>query len=124
MANETFPIDLGKLQPLELDPAVSTLTDAQRAALKSNIQLCRDAIVFFTALAGAKGLSGQANQLKQAFTMLRAKAVKWRVKSVYWFSVDDFAGACNFCDHSGLFGSGFKPKKSWYAYVKLTGGTP
>ena len=46
MANETFPIDLGKLQPLKLDPAVSTLTDPQRAALKSNIQLCRDAIVF------------------------------------------------------------------------------
>ena len=57
MANETFPIDLGKLQPLKLDPAVSTLTDAQRAALKSNIQLCRDAIVFFTSLAAAKGLS-------------------------------------------------------------------
>ena len=32
MANETFPIDLGKLQPLELDPAVSTLTDVQKAA--------------------------------------------------------------------------------------------
>src|SRR5882757_11217344 len=58
MANETFPIDLGKLQPLELDPAVTTLTDAQKATLKHNIQLCRDTIVFFTALAGAKGLSG------------------------------------------------------------------
>ena len=58
MANETFPIDLGKLQPLKLDPAVSTLTDAQRTALKSNIQLCRDAIVFFTSLAAGKGLSG------------------------------------------------------------------
>ena len=58
MANETFPIDLGKLQPLQLDPAVTTLTDAQKATLKHNVQLCRDAIVFFTALAGAKGLSG------------------------------------------------------------------
>jgi transketolase len=58
MANETFPIDLGKLQPLKLDPAVTTLTDAQKATLKQNIQLCRDTIVFFTALAGAKGLSG------------------------------------------------------------------
>ncbi|HEX5209425.1 MAG TPA: transketolase C-terminal domain-containing protein [Steroidobacteraceae bacterium] len=58
MANETFPIDLGKLEPLKLDPAVTTLTDAQKATLKHNIQLCRDAIVFFTALAGAKGLSG------------------------------------------------------------------
>jgi transketolase len=58
MATETFPIDLGNLQPLKLDPAVTTLTDAQKAALKHNIQLCRDTIVFFTALAGAKGLSG------------------------------------------------------------------
>lgn len=58
MANETFPIDLGKLEPLKLDPAVTTLTDAQKATLKHNIQLCRDTIVFFTALAGAKGLSG------------------------------------------------------------------
>jgi transketolase len=58
MANETFPIDLSKLQPLKLDPAVTTLTDAQKATLKHNIQLCRDTIVFFTALAGAKGLSG------------------------------------------------------------------
>ena len=58
MANETFPIDLGKLEPLKLDPAVTTLTDAQKATLKHNIQLCRDTIVFFTALAGVKGLSG------------------------------------------------------------------
>jgi transketolase len=58
MANETFPIDLGKLEPLKLDPAITALTDAQKATLKHNIQLCRDAIVFFTALAGAKGLSG------------------------------------------------------------------
>lgn len=58
MANETFPIDLSKLKPLKLDPAVTVLTDEQKATLKQNIQLCRDTIVFFTALAGAKGLSG------------------------------------------------------------------
>ena len=32
-------------------------------------------------------------------------------------------GACNFCDGSGLFGQGFVPKQSWYAYVKFAGGT-
>src|SRR6201994_3822337 len=58
MSTERFPIDLTKLQPLKLDPAVRSLTDEQRAALRHNIQLCRDTIVFFTALAGAKGLSG------------------------------------------------------------------
>jgi transketolase len=58
MNQETFPIDLTRLQALKLDPAVPSLSDEQRASLRHNIQLCRDAIVFFTALAGAKGLSG------------------------------------------------------------------
>ncbi len=58
MNQETFPIDLTRLQVLKLDPAVTSLSDDQKASLQHNIQLCRDAIVFFTALAGAKGLSG------------------------------------------------------------------
>ncbi len=58
MNSEKFPIDLTRLEPLKLDPAVTALTDEQKAALRGNIQLCRDTIVFFTALAGAKGLSG------------------------------------------------------------------
>ena len=58
MNQETFPIDLTRLQALKLDPAVPSLSDEQRASLRHNIQLCRDAIVFFTSLAGAKGLSG------------------------------------------------------------------
>jgi len=58
MNKETFPIDLTRLQALKLDPAVPSLSDEQKASLQHNIQLCRDAIVFFTSLAGAKGLSG------------------------------------------------------------------
>ena len=58
MNTDTFPIDLSKLQPLKLDPTVTTLTETEKATLRHNIQLCRDAIVFFTAYAGAKGLSG------------------------------------------------------------------
>jgi transketolase len=58
MNQETFPIDLTRLQALKLDPAVTSLSDEQKASLRHNIQLCRDAIVFFTSLAGAKGLSG------------------------------------------------------------------
>ncbi len=55
-----FPIDLSKLKPLKLDLKQPTLTDEQRATLRHNIALCRDTIIFFTALAGAKGLSGHA----------------------------------------------------------------
>lgn len=72
----------------------------------------------------AKGPNGQATQLKGAFTVLRNKQVKWKIQRVYWFSVDDALGTCNFCDGSGLFGDGFVPKKAWYEYVKFAGGTP
>src|SRR5580698_8874639 len=58
MTTEKFPIDLGKLLPLKLNPAVNSLTEEQRSGLRQNIQLVRDTIVFFTALAGARGLSG------------------------------------------------------------------
>jgi len=57
-ALEEFPIDLRQLKTLRLDPSAPRLTTEQRTVLADNIQLCRDAIVFFTALAGAKGLSG------------------------------------------------------------------
>ena len=60
MATETFPIDLSALKPLKLDITKTELTDQQKADLKFNIELCRDAIIFFTALAGAKGLSGHS----------------------------------------------------------------
>jgi len=53
-----FPIDLTKFRALALDPAVEDLSGADRAALAANVQLCRDAIVFFTAVAGAKGVGG------------------------------------------------------------------
>jgi len=53
-----FPIDLEAFQPLPLDPTVETLTDEQKRTLGANIQLCRDVIVFFTAVAGARGLGG------------------------------------------------------------------
>jgi polysaccharide biosynthesis protein PslG len=72
----------------------------------------------------AKGPAGQAKELRTAFTLLRGKQAKWKLKSVFWFSIDDSPGSCNFCDGSGLFGEGFKPKPSWYSYVKFAGGAP
>jgi hypothetical protein len=72
----------------------------------------------------AKGVNGQAAQLKGAFSLLERNQVKWKLQRVFWFSVDDQPDTCNFCDGSGLFASGFVPKKSWYAYVKFAGGTP
>ncbi len=59
-ATADFPIDLGSFQRISLDPSNPKLTDEQRTALQSNIDLCRDAIVFFTAIADAKGLGGHS----------------------------------------------------------------
>jgi Glycosyl hydrolase catalytic core len=70
----------------------------------------------------AKGRSGQAAQLRGAFRVLSQKQAKWRVQRVYWFSIDDQPGSCNFCDGSGLFGAGFVPKPAWKAYVGFAGG--
>lgn len=53
-----FPIPLNEYQALPLDPKNPKLTSEQRETLKKNIQICRDAIVFFTAIADAKGLGG------------------------------------------------------------------
>jgi hypothetical protein len=72
----------------------------------------------------AKGVAGQARELRGAFKVLKAKQSRWKIQQVYWFSVDDLKGACNFCGGSGLFAEGFKPKKAWYEYVKFAGGRP
>lgn len=72
----------------------------------------------------AKGLSGQARELKGAFRLFRAKQAKWNLQQVYWFSIGDYAGLCNFCGGSGLFRNGFKPKPAWSAYVSFSGGRP
>lgn len=54
----SFEVDLSKFQPMKLDPKNTTLTAEQKKTLQENIQLCRDTIVFFTAIADAKGLGG------------------------------------------------------------------
>jgi hypothetical protein len=72
----------------------------------------------------AKGPAGQVTQLNGAFKLFKRNQVKWKLKQIYWFSVDDQPGSCNFCDGTGLFGEGFVPKKSWFAYVKFAGGNP
>jgi transketolase len=58
MTTTPFPIDLSAYKRITLDPANPQLTDEQRAVLKANIQLCRDAIVFFTATGAARGVGG------------------------------------------------------------------
>jgi len=53
-----FPIDLGAFVRVPLDPKKAELGDTELAQLKQNVQLCRDVIIFFTAVADARGLGG------------------------------------------------------------------
>lgn len=71
-----------------------------------------------------KGAAGQVEELKGSLSLLLANLNRWHLKQVYWFSLDDYTGpdACNFCDSTGLFTESFKPKASWTAFVKFTGG--
>ena len=56
---DSFPIDLSKYQKVGIDPfAAASLSAADKEAIKANIQLCRDAIVFFTACGTASGYGG------------------------------------------------------------------
>jgi polysaccharide biosynthesis protein PslG len=71
----------------------------------------------------AKGVRGQATQLSGAFRLLRNNWARWRLRQVFWFSVDDLPGACNFCGGSGLFrGRAFRPKPAWRNYAHFAGG--
>jgi len=58
MSTETFPIDLSQIKPLQLSLAGEKLSAEQLATLKHNVQVARDAIVFFTAVADTRGLGG------------------------------------------------------------------
>lgn len=53
-----FPIDFSPYQPIEIDLQQETLNSDQKQQLQTNIQLCRDAIIFFTGYADAKGVGG------------------------------------------------------------------
>ncbi|TVQ43304.1 MAG: transketolase [Gloeocapsa sp. DLM2.Bin57] len=58
VATASFPLDLGAYKTITLDPSQKTLTSEQKQALQANIQLCRDAIIFFTATGAARGVGG------------------------------------------------------------------
>src|ERR1019366_8936050 len=77
MNTDNFPIDLANLKPLSLSPSKTVLSADQRRALEHNIALCRDTIVFFTAVADGKGLGGHtggAYDTMPEVTIIRAFA--------------------------------------------------
>lgn len=53
-----FPIDVDQYQAVAIDPFEGIITPEQKQQLQTNIQVVRDTIIFFTAVAGVKGLGG------------------------------------------------------------------
>jgi len=55
----TFEVDMTKYKEVELDPwTMETLPADKKAQLLQNIEVCRDAVVFFTACGSASGYGG------------------------------------------------------------------
>jgi glycosyl hydrolase family 42 (putative beta-galactosidase) len=78
----------------------------------------------FQQVAFEQGVQGQVRELRGAYEYLLENRRRLNLKQVHWFSWKDVGGACSFCDSVGLFRQGprFKPKPSWRAFVKLSGG--
>lgn len=78
----------------------------------------------FAEVAFEQGVRGQVRELRGAYGYLLENQRRLNLKQVYWFSWKDTAMLCNFCDSVGFFREGdrFKPKPSWHAFVKITGG--
>jgi transketolase C-terminal domain/subunit/transketolase N-terminal domain/subunit len=54
----SFPIDVSNYKPLSLDPANATMSAEDKTQYETNINIVRDTVVFFTAIAGIKGFAG------------------------------------------------------------------
>jgi len=78
----------------------------------------------FEEVAFEQGVRGQVRQLKGSYGYLIENQRRLNLKQVHWFSWKDAPLLCSFCDSVGLFRQGprFKPKPSWHAFVKITGG--
>lgn len=69
------------------------------------------------------GKRGQAKRLKQTLGFYKRKRGALNVKNVTWFSWrDSGVPICDWCPRSGLFTKSLRPKPSWRAFTRLTGG--
>jgi hypothetical protein len=78
----------------------------------------------FRQVAYEQGVRGQVRQLRDSYAFLLRNRGRLNLKGAYWFSWQDLAGSCNFCDSVGLFRAGkrLRPKPAWHAFVRLAGG--
>jgi polysaccharide biosynthesis protein PslG len=69
-----------------------------------------------------RGLEGQAHELDRALSMLAGHRRSWRIGGVWWFSLADAEGGCQFCDSAGLLTENREAKPAWYVFNAWTGG--
>ncbi len=73
-----------------------------------------------------QGVQGQVRELRKSYAFLLQNRHRLNLEGAYWFSWQDLAGSCDFCDSVGLFHAGrrLRPKPAWHAFVQITGGLP
>lgn len=68
----------------------------------------------------------QARRVSKTYHLMLKQRKRLRLRRAYYFSLIDFErpGLDAWNQHMGLFNLAFEPKRAWYAYAKLAGGTP
>lgn len=69
-----------------------------------------------------RGLHGQARELSEAFEILSANRIRWRIGGAWWFTWTDEGGSCLFCGSAGLLTEDREAKPAWYRFNAWTGG--
>jgi hypothetical protein len=70
------------------------------------------------------GPKGQARLLTKMFKMFRDKRSKWNIAGVSWYAWQDTDNPdfCDFCRRSGLIDIDSRPKPSYEAFARVSGG--
>lgn len=128
--------DAAALHPYAVSAeSLAELTEAMRETMLENGD--RSAGLYLTEMgwgsqsnfqhdAFEQGVRGQVRQLRRSYEFLLRNRHRLDLRGAYWFSWQDLAGSCDFCDSVGLFHAGrrLRPKPAWHAFVRLTGGRP
>ena len=73
-----------------------------------------------------RGVTGQANRLRDAMRYFIGKQAAFKIQNVTWFAWRDLAGEpiCQWCGKAGLFKArSLTPKPAWKALMAFTGGS-
>jgi polysaccharide biosynthesis protein PslG len=128
--------DAAALHPYAVDAgSLAELTEAMRETMLANGD--RSAGLYVTEMgwgsqnnfrhdAFEQGVRGQVRQLRRSYEFLLRNRRRFDLRGAYWFSWQDLAESCDFCDSVGLFSAGprLRPKPAWNAFVRITGGRP